>query len=251
MPSFCNPFFCLLLVPFLLHHTGILAVKTPIMAAAAPASGVRLLHPRPWLRSFRRTARPLSILAASLPIQNAEELTTTVAAPEPPTSTNLDKRTTTYYPKRGQTLELVCESLAYKGKGLCKVADTGFVVMCDRALPGEKFIGRVTRKKDNYAEVYYLFTACGFFHLIIPVVSGFSSCKPLGFCRASTCLPMLFIYFLLSLCGLAWMVVVYLETAGYAFICLYNVLVIIFLTLCICVMVLYVLNLCDERSLLI
>lgn len=58
-----------------------------------------------------------------------------------------------YFPKRGQTLELVCESLAFKGKGLCKVAETGFVVMCDRALPGERFIGRVTRKKGNYAEV--------------------------------------------------------------------------------------------------
>lgn len=57
-----------------------------------------------------------------------------------------------YYPKRGQTLELVCESLAFKGKGLCKVTETGFVVMCDRALPGERFIGRVTRKKGNYAE---------------------------------------------------------------------------------------------------
>ncbi|KAK7325141.1 hypothetical protein VNO77_29243 [Canavalia gladiata] len=58
-----------------------------------------------------------------------------------------------YFPKRGQTLELVCESLAFKGKGLCKVTQTGFVVLCDRVLPGEHFIGRVTRKKGNYAEV--------------------------------------------------------------------------------------------------
>ncbi|ESW22544.1 hypothetical protein PHAVU_005G161800 [Phaseolus vulgaris] len=58
-----------------------------------------------------------------------------------------------YFPKRGQTLELVCESLAFKGKGLCKIPETGFVVLCDRALPGEHFIGRVTRKKGNYAEV--------------------------------------------------------------------------------------------------
>lgn len=58
-----------------------------------------------------------------------------------------------FFPKKGQTLELVCESLAFKGKGVCKVADTGFVLMCDRALPGERFIGRVSRKKGNYAEV--------------------------------------------------------------------------------------------------
>ncbi|KAL0415149.1 UNVERIFIED_CONTAM: putative RNA methyltransferase BT [Sesamum latifolium] len=121
--------------------------------AAAPAGGVRLLHPRPWLRNLGRRARPLSILAASSPIQHSEELTTTAAPPKPP---NKDKNSLSYYPKRGQTLELVCESLAFKGKGLCKVADTGFVVMCDRALPGEKFIGRVTRKKDNYAEVIFV-----------------------------------------------------------------------------------------------
>ncbi|KAK4427291.1 putative RNA methyltransferase CT0009 [Sesamum alatum] len=126
--------------------------------AAAPAGGVRLLHPRPWLRNLGRRARPLSILAASSPIEHSEELTTTAAPPEPPARTSKDKNSPSYYPKRGQTLELVCESLAFKGKGLCKVADTGFIVMCDRALPGEKFIGRVTRKKDNYAEVKKLKT---------------------------------------------------------------------------------------------
>ena len=64
-----------------------------------------------------------------------------------------EKKTTPYYPKRGQTVELVCESLGFKGKGICKVDGTGFVVMCDRALPGERFLGRVTRRKGSYAEV--------------------------------------------------------------------------------------------------
>ncbi|CAN1152227.1 Uncharacterized RNA methyltransferase CT0009 [Linum perenne] len=60
---------------------------------------------------------------------------------------------TSYFPKRGQTIELVCESLAFKGVGICKVEETGVVVMCNRALPGERFIGRVTRRKGSYAEV--------------------------------------------------------------------------------------------------
>ncbi|XP_021890200.1 uncharacterized protein LOC110808883 [Carica papaya] len=68
-------------------------------------------------------------------------------------SRSTDSKSGSYFPKRGQTLELVCERLAFKGKGLCKVTDTGFVVMCDHALPGERFIGRVTRRKGNYAEV--------------------------------------------------------------------------------------------------
>ncbi|XP_057772380.1 uncharacterized protein LOC130991938 [Salvia miltiorrhiza] len=127
------------------------------MAAAVPSGGVHLLHPRPWLRNLRRTARPLSVIAASSS-RIDEELSSTVETPEPPMSTSAEKNTAAYYPKRGQLLELVCESLAFKGKGLCKVAGTGFIVMCDRALPGEKFIGRVTRKKDNYAEVKKLET---------------------------------------------------------------------------------------------
>lgn len=88
--------------------------------------------------------RPLSSFSCSLAEEDLEQ--------SHPSSSKTSKPNS-YYPKRGQTLELVCESLAFKGKGLCKVTDTGFVVMCDRVLPGERFIGRVTRKKGNYAEV--------------------------------------------------------------------------------------------------
>lgn len=75
--------------------------------------------------------------------------------PSATTTSKIDKQKekNKFFPKRGQTLELVCDSIAFKGKGVCKVADTGFVVMCDRAFPGERFLGRVTHKKDNYAEV--------------------------------------------------------------------------------------------------
>lgn len=72
---------------------------------------------------------------------------------EEPDNRNKNKKAKPFFPKRGETLELVCESLAFKGKGLCKVEETGYIVMCDRALPGERFVGRVTRKKNNYAEV--------------------------------------------------------------------------------------------------
>jgi len=64
-----------------------------------------------------------------------------------------------FYPRKNQVVELVCESLAYKGKGICKIAESGFVVMCDRALPGERFLGRITRmKKGRFAEVKKLNT---------------------------------------------------------------------------------------------
>lgn len=56
------------------------------------------------------------------------------------------------FPKKGQQLEMHCESLAFKCKGVCKVVDSGFVVLCDRALPGERLIAQITKKKGSYAE---------------------------------------------------------------------------------------------------
>lgn len=135
--------------------------------AAVPSFGLRRLPSRPWLHSLCSTGRPapsprsISIHSSLSSVEDTEDspLDTTTGKPNGSASSNInnDKAKKSFYPKRGQTLELVCESLAFKGKGVCKVADTGFVVMCDRALPGERFIGVVTRKKDNYAEVLCVF----------------------------------------------------------------------------------------------
>ncbi|PHT47312.1 hypothetical protein CQW23_11520 [Capsicum baccatum] len=140
--------------------------------AAAATFGLRSINSNTWLHKFgARTAaasirsRSFTIAASISPIEDTEDIQLNVISKEDVRETvrstgsnNNDRSSKSYYPKRGQTLELVCESLAFKGKGVCKVADTGFVLMCDRALPGERFIGRVTRKKDNYAEVKKLKT---------------------------------------------------------------------------------------------
>lgn len=147
------------------------------MAAQPSVSSLRIFQRYPWLHNLHHStvittvnmqyrssslSTFASLSASSLsPAEesdnNEERIkpnTTTIKTVDKPYGTsNADSKKTSYFPKRGQTLELVCESLAFKGKGVCKVADTGFVVMSDRVLPGERFIGRVTRKKDNYAEV--------------------------------------------------------------------------------------------------
>lgn len=116
--------------------------------ATLPSHGLwNLTTARPWLPTLRTCSTLASLSSSSMAEDSAEAQQSRAAKPI--------KSNKSYFPKRGQTLELLCESLAYKGKGLCKVADTGFVVMCDRALPGERFIGRVTRKKENYAEVFF------------------------------------------------------------------------------------------------
>lgn len=63
------------------------------------------------------------------------------------------ERPKNFFPKKGQDLEMVCESLAYKGLGLCKVVDSGFVVFCERALPGERLVARIIKKRKGFAEV--------------------------------------------------------------------------------------------------
>ncbi|GLU22352.1 hypothetical protein SLE2022_384330 [Rubroshorea leprosula] len=126
--------------------------------AGIPSHGFRLLTTtHPWLRNIHFSSslasfsqHPQKTQASNLSLgQNNNKKRNNN---NDGTKTN-DNKTESYFPKRGQILELECESLAFKGKGVCKVSDTGFVVMCDRALPGERFIGRVTRQKGNYAEV--------------------------------------------------------------------------------------------------
>ncbi|KAL9829554.1 putative methyltransferase [Arabidopsis thaliana] len=122
------------------------------MLATTPAHGLRyvVVPTRSWLHRFRCCSSSLAPLSPSefsggnkAQKKLNDENNTNVS----------NEKTAPYYPKRGETVELVCESLGFKGKGICKVDGTGYVVMCDRALPGERFLGRVTRRKGSYAEV--------------------------------------------------------------------------------------------------
>ncbi|KAM1060292.1 hypothetical protein ACFX13_025494 [Malus domestica] len=125
--------------------------------ANVPSHGLRHVTAiRPWLPTFRRSTS-LTIMRPWLPTFRRSTSLASLSSSYTEDSEHAQPKSgdkpNSYFPKRGQTLELVCESLAFKGKGLCKVAETGFVVMCDRALPGERFVGRVTRRKGTYAEV--------------------------------------------------------------------------------------------------
>ncbi|KAK1360242.1 putative RNA methyltransferase CT0009 [Heracleum sosnowskyi] len=129
--------------------------------AAMPSLSLRRLSfSHPWLFNLRTHSLSTTASAAldSVSFEPSKDTQLSTTATPNPRNEEKKTRTTSFYPKRGQTLELECESIAYKGKGVCKVADTGFVLMCDRVLPGERFIGRVTRKRDNYAEVKKLKT---------------------------------------------------------------------------------------------
>ncbi|XP_010925476.1 uncharacterized protein [Elaeis guineensis] len=133
--------------------------------AAFPSCGARRLNARPWLHAVRSSASSPSPPRSPTDVDGLGTAPTYTAA-----------ASRSFFPKRGQTLELVCESLAFKGKGVCKVVDTGFVLMCDRALPGERFLGRVSRKKGNYAEVTKLKTITPHWDLVEAPCEYASSC---------------------------------------------------------------------------
>ncbi|KAG6494472.1 uncharacterized RNA methyltransferase CT0009-like isoform X1 [Zingiber officinale] len=143
------------------------------MAAIAvfPSCGARRLNARPWLRAVR-AASGSSASPSPSPLPPPSGIDAIVDAP----SSGAAPPSRSFFPKRGQTLELVCESLAFKAKGICKAADSGFVLMCDRALPGERFLGRVSRKKDSYAEVTKLKTITPHWDAVEPPCQYASYC---------------------------------------------------------------------------
>ena len=52
--------------------------------------------------------------------------------------------------KKGQLIELDVEGLAFGGKGLARV--DGLAVFIEQALPGDRILAKITKKKKNYAE---------------------------------------------------------------------------------------------------
>ena len=52
--------------------------------------------------------------------------------------------------RKGHTIELIIDSMAYGGHGVGRV--DGFVVFVRGGVPGDKILARVTRKKKDYAE---------------------------------------------------------------------------------------------------
>ena len=56
--------------------------------------------------------------------------------------------------KRGSEIELVIESLAYGGRGLARKHN--FVIFVKYAIPGQKVIARIYKKRKGYAEAHVL-----------------------------------------------------------------------------------------------
>ncbi|KAG0481449.1 hypothetical protein HPP92_011952 [Vanilla planifolia] len=86
------------------------------------SAGASWLTVRPWVRTpFRSTSSAsFSVYCSPRPPLSTSDSAESLSFPSPPSDCS-------FFPKRGQTLELVCESLAFKGKGVCKVSDSGFV----------------------------------------------------------------------------------------------------------------------------
>ncbi|KAJ1687480.1 hypothetical protein LUZ63_018870 [Rhynchospora breviuscula] len=139
-------------------------------AAAAvtslPQCGTRRISARPWFSSIPIRCISSSNANPAVDVDIDVDSARTTGADSSSTSASGGRNSSTFFPKKNQTLELVCESLGFKGKGICKATDTGFVLMCDRALPGERFIGRVSRKKSSYAEVKKLKTIVPHDHMV-------------------------------------------------------------------------------------
>jgi len=56
--------------------------------------------------------------------------------------------------KRGQTIELVIEDLAFGGKGIARIHDENgaFILFVQNTFPGQKVLARITKKRKKHAE---------------------------------------------------------------------------------------------------
>lgn len=136
-------------------HKSLPALKTPILKAP------RITTCKPYGAKFISRCE-LSELAESRVEADEESAQILGLTPEsedsPPERKKSLERSPNFFPKKGQDLEMVCESLAYKGLGVCKIVESGFVVFCERALPGERLVARIIKKRKGFAEVQIHFS---------------------------------------------------------------------------------------------
>lgn len=76
--------------------------------------------------------------------------------------------------RKGSELELLVDKLVFGGRALSRL--DGFVVLMDRALPGQKVHVRIVKKKANYAEAQVIRVVEPSPHQIPPACSHFGVC---------------------------------------------------------------------------
>ncbi len=76
--------------------------------------------------------------------------------------------------RKGSELELQVDKLVFGGRALSRL--DGFVVLMDRALPGQKVHVRIVKKKANYAEAQVIRVVEASPHQIPPVCAHFGIC---------------------------------------------------------------------------
>lgn len=113
------------------------------------ASAGRASRPPAPRREFRWC--PTRSSRASPPVRHSRVRTTTTAAAAP-------RAPLPAPPSAGDVVEVECTGLAFGGRGVCKLPDSGFVIFCERAVPGERLLARVTAVKrgGRFAEAVKL-----------------------------------------------------------------------------------------------
>jgi predicted RNA-binding protein with TRAM domain len=77
----------------------------------------------------------------------------------------------------GDEVEVACTALAFGGRGVCRL-ESGFVLLCDRATPGETVVARVTgvKKGGRFAEAAKVRTSVPSPHAVESPCPHFEKC---------------------------------------------------------------------------
>ena len=138
-------------------HKSLPALKTPILKAPRIITTCKP-HGAKFITRCELSELAESRVEADEEAAQILGVTPATEDSPPPERKKSPERSPNFFPKKGQDLEMVCESLAYKGLGVCKIVESGFVVFCERALPGERLVARIIKKRKGFAEVQIHFS---------------------------------------------------------------------------------------------
>ena len=117
------------------------------LATAGGFGPLRTLGASSLASRFGRRRVPVGVRPAPSLVRATDDVGTSFASAAAASSSSASPRPPP--PTEGEVVDVECTALAFGGRGVCKLPDSGFVLFCERAVPGERVRAEVSRVKKG------------------------------------------------------------------------------------------------------
>ena len=122
-------------------------VMSRALATAGGFGPPRTLGASSLASRFGRRRVPVGVRPAPSLVRATDDVGTSFASAAAASSSSASPRPPP--PTEGEVVDVECTALAFGGRGVCKLPDSGFVLFCERAVPGERVRAEVSRVKKG------------------------------------------------------------------------------------------------------